>query len=145
MNDMCDMSQFVVVVPVTNESSATLAENFFQHVRMKFGFCHLVVIDDGTPFKGAFVAICTALDLNYEILAKRSHKGLTVEHFHRFLNKAVTIAVEDRQSNDVFFPAGITAGYAWNSAPIDSTNILRSTVAIGREFLFPIDIATHSE
>ena len=53
MNAMCDMSQFVVVVPVTNESSAILAENCFQHVLMKFGLCHLVVIDDGTPFKGA--------------------------------------------------------------------------------------------
>ena len=78
-NAMCDMSQFVVVVPVTNESSAILAENFFQHVLMKFGLCHLVVINDGTPFKNAFVAMCTALDLNYEILAKRNHKGLTVE------------------------------------------------------------------
>ena len=36
MNAICDMSQFVVVVPVTNESSTTLAENFFQYVFMKF-------------------------------------------------------------------------------------------------------------
>ena len=107
---------------------------------MKFGVCHLVVIDDGTPFKDAFVAMCTALDLNYDILAKRNHKGLTVEHFHRFLNKAMTIAIENRQSNDVFVPAGIAVGYAWNSAPMHSTDILRSTVAIGREFRFTIDI-----
>ena len=140
MNAMCDMSQFVVVVPVTNESSSTLAENFFQHVLMKFGLCHLVVIDDGTPFKGAFVATCTTLDLNYDILTKRNHKGLTAKHFRRFLNKAVTIAMEDRQSNDVFVPAGIAAGYAWNGVPKYGTNILRSTVAIGREFRFPIDI-----
>ena len=102
--------------------------------------CHLVVIYDDTPFKGTFVAICTSLDLPYDILAKRNHKGLTVEHFHRFLNKAVTIVIEDRQSNDVFVPPGIAAGYAWNSASIDGTDILRSTVAIDREFRFPIDI-----
>jgi len=48
--------------------------------------------------------------------------------------------MEDRQSNDVFFFAGIAAGYAWNSAPIDRTNILRGTVAVGREFQFLIDI-----
>ena len=74
---------------------------------VKFGLCPLVVIDDGTPFKGAFVAMCTALDLNYDILAKRNHEGLSVEHFHRFLNKVVTIAMEDRQSNDVFVPSEI--------------------------------------
>ena len=54
-----------------------------------------------------------------------------MEHFHRFLNKATTIAMEDRQSNDVFVPTGIAAGYAWNSAPIDIAESLRCTVAIG--------------
>ena len=28
MNDMCDMSQFVVVIPVTNEYSATLTDKY---------------------------------------------------------------------------------------------------------------------
>ena len=97
-------------------------------------------IDDGTPCKGDFVTICTSLDLNYDILTKRNHKKLTVEHFHYFLNKAVTIAIEDRQSNDVFVPAEIAAGYAWNSAPINRTDILRNTIAIGREFRFHINI-----
>ena len=137
MNTMCDMSQFVVVVPVPNESSTTLASFFMQHVLMKFGICHLVVLDDGSPFKGAFIAMCDALNLNYDVLAKRNHKGLTVEHFHRFLNKSVTIAAEDRGTNDIFVPAGIAARYAWNSAPIDGTDILRSIPAIGRELHFP--------
>ena len=140
MNTMCDMSQFVVVVPVPNESSATLAEFFMQHVLMKFGLCHLAVLDDGSPFKGAFIAMCISLSLNHDVLAKRNHKGLTVEHFHRFLNKSVTIAAEDRGTNDIFVPAGIAAGYVWNSAPIDGTDILRSIPAIGRELYFPIDI-----
>ena len=104
---------------------------------MKFGLCHLVVINNGTLFIRAFVTMCKALDLNYDILTKRNNKGLTVGHFHCFLNKAVKIEIEDRQSNDVFVPAGIVAGYVWNSAPIDGTDILRSTIAIGREFRFP--------
>ena len=107
---------------------------------MKFGLCHLVVIDDGTPSKGTFVAMCKALDLNFKIRTKRNHRGLTVEHFHRFFNKAVTIAIEDRKSDDVFVPAGIAAGDAWNSAHIDGTGILRSTVAICGEFRFFIHI-----
>ena len=37
-----------------------------------------------------------------DILAKRDHKGLLVDKFHRFLNKAITIAVEDRGINDIF-------------------------------------------
>ena len=107
---------------------------------MKFGLCHLVVLDDGNPFKGAFVAMCKSLKVNYDILAKRKYNGLSVEHFQRFLNKVIKISMEDRQSNDVFVPTGIAAGYAWNSASIDGTDILRSTVAVGRKFRFPIDI-----
>ena len=112
MNTMCDMSQFVVVVPVPDESSATLASFFMQYVIMKFGICHLVVLDDGSPFKGSFIAMCDTLNLNYDVFAKRNHKGLTAEQFHRFLNKSITIDAEDRGTNDAFVPAGIAAGYA---------------------------------
>ena len=122
MNVMCDMTQFAVVV------------------RVKFGVCHLVILDDGSPFKGVFSAICKALRINYEILAKRNHKGLLVEKFHRFLNKVITIAAEDRGTNDIFVAAGVVAGYAWNSSPIDRTDILRSVPAIGRKLRFTLDV-----
>ena len=48
---MCDMSPFVVAIPVPDESSATLAPCFMQHGLMKFCLCHLVALDDGTPSK----------------------------------------------------------------------------------------------
>ena len=54
INVMCNMAQFVVVVPVPNEVASTLAESFMQHVLLKFGICHLVILDDGSPFKGVF-------------------------------------------------------------------------------------------
>ena len=77
---------------------------------MKFGVCHLVVVNDGTLFKGVFVAMCKSLDLNYDNLVKRNHKEIIVKHFHCFLNKSVIIAMEGRDSNDVFVPAEIAAG-----------------------------------
>ena len=46
MNAICDMSQFVVVVPVPDESSAILASYFLQHVLIKFGLCYFVVLDE---------------------------------------------------------------------------------------------------
>ena len=84
--------------------------------------------------------MCKSLRLNYDIFAKRNHIGLTVEHFHRFLNKSVTFAAEECEVNDIFAPVNITFGYVWNSAPIDGINIIRSIPAIGRELRFPIDI-----
>ena len=85
--------------------------------------------------------MCDALNLNYDVLAKRKHKGLTVEYFHLLLNKSVTIAAEERSTNDIFVPVGVVAGYAYNKAPIDGTNILCSIPAIGRRLRFPIDIS----
>ena len=131
------MSQFVVVVPVPG---VTLKSYFMQHVLMKFGLYHLAVLDDGTPFKGAFIVMCQAVNLNYDILAKRNHKGLSVENFRLFLNKSVTIAAEERGTVNTFVPGGIAAGYAWNSVPIDGIDILRSIPTIGRELKFPLDI-----
>ena len=84
--------------------------------------------------------MCKVLKLTYDVLVKRNHKGSSVEHFHRFLNKATTITMEDRQSNDVFVPPAIAAGYTRISVHIDGTNILRSPIAIGWEFRFPIVI-----
>ena len=139
-NTMCDTSQFIVVVPVPNESSATLASFFMQHVLMKFDICHLVVLDDGRPVKGKFIAMWDALNLNYDVLSKRNHKSLTMDHFDRFLNKSITIAAENRSTNNIFVPTGIASGYAWNSVPICGIDIFRSIPAIGRELHFPIEI-----
>ena len=111
-----------------------------QDVLLKFGICLLVVIDGGTPFKAAFTAACESLKIPFDCAAKRNHKSLLIEKFHRFLNKAVTIAASDRDTLDCFVEAGISTGYTWNSVPIDGTDIIRSIPVIGRELHFPLDI-----
>ena len=140
MNTVCDTNQFVVIIPVPNESSAILASYFMQHVWMKLGLCHLVVLDDGSPFKGSFITRCKSLNLNHDFITKYNHEGLTAEQFHRFLNKSITIAVEERGINDIFVPNGNVVGYVWNNTPIHGTNILPSIPAIGQELHFSIDI-----
>ena len=140
MNIMCDMTQFVVIVPVPDETLATLAEYFMQDVLSKFVIFHRLMLDGGSPFKDVFTAMCKSLNINYDALAKRNHKGLLVENFHRFINMAITIAAEDRETSDLFVAAGVAAGYAWNSSPIDGTDILRSIYEIDRELRFPLDI-----
>lgn len=62
-----------------------------------------------------------------------------MENVHHFLNKSVTIDAEERDTNDIFVLVGIATGYAWNSAPIDGTDNIRSIPAVGRELHFPID------
>ena len=79
---------------------------------MKFGLWHLVILDDGVPFKGAFIDMYQALNLNNNILAKKNHKELIVECVHPFLNKNIPIADEERGTNDIFVPTNIAVDYA---------------------------------
>jgi hypothetical protein len=65
---------------------------------------------------------------------------LVVERFRVFLNKTLRIATNDRDSiKCVYIPASALAAFAWNSVPIDRTDIVHSVPAVGREFKFPFD------
>ena len=81
MNTMRDMNQFVVVVPIPDETSTTLSNYYMEHVLKKSSLCHLVVIDDITPFKETFISMCQALNLNCDILATRNYKGLRLNAY----------------------------------------------------------------
>eukprot|EP00978_Attheya_sp_CCMP212_P008208 scaffold19187_cov69-Attheya_sp.AAC.2 len=140
MKCMCDMTQFVVVVPVQQTTTAYLARMFMEHVLMKFGVCAIVVVDEGSTFNPAFVDMCACLKLRCHVCARGNHKAVGVEHFHKFLNRAVTIVSNDRGTPAVFVEASVTAAYAWNASLIDGTEIVCSIPAIGHQLKFPLDI-----
>ena len=68
------------------------------------------------------------------------HRGLSVERYHRFLNKTQAIVGNNRGTHKVFIQNAKTSQYAWNSAPIDNTDIQQSIAAVGREFRFLLDV-----
>ena len=76
---MCDIIQFIITVPLSGCTSAIISQYVMQDVLMKFGLCHLVVIDDIILFKSDFTAMCDYLIINYEVVTKRNHKGVSVE------------------------------------------------------------------
>jgi hypothetical protein len=138
---MCDLTGFIVQTAVTDITSHELARVFYQEFLLKFGMCGMVVVDAGSNFLSVFAAMCDVLSIRFHAAAKRNHKAVSVERYFRFLNKAVAIAINDRDDPTVWVPACMTASYAWNSGPIDDTDILRSVAAVGRPFLFPIDVS----
>jgi hypothetical protein len=93
------------------------------------------------PSKVFFKEVCLLLNINFHVAAKGNHKAVSVEHLHQFLNKAVTIAANDRGTNTIFVEAAHTAAYAylahtaayaWNSSPIAGNDIIWSVPAAGR-------------
>ena len=75
---MCDMNQFVVVIPVTNETSVTRVDHFIQHVILKFDSYYLVILDDDIPFKSVFCSMYKILNINLGILTNK-YKGIIVK------------------------------------------------------------------
>ena len=60
--------------------------------------------------------------------------------FIAFLNKNVTIVAVECVTTNTFVSAGIVARYAWNSVPVDDTNILRNIPEMDRELTLTLDI-----
>ena len=65
MNSMCDLTRFVVSSITYSIDSATLVQLFILDVVLSFGMCSVVVINDELTFKGAFIAMCQALNIFY--------------------------------------------------------------------------------
>ena len=140
LNCMDDLTQFVVSSPTYDVTAHNLAQLFMSDVILSFGMCAVVVVDEGSNFKSVFVDMCTALNITCWTLARGNHKGNSCERYHRFLNKTQTINGGNRGTHTGFAQNAKTSQYAWNSAPIDNTDVTRSMAAVGREFRFPLDV-----
>ena len=84
--------------------------------------------------------MCTPLKLNFWPLSHKNHKGLSVERYHRFLKKTHTIVSQDRGTHHSFLENHKTSQYAWNSSPINYTDIPCCVSAVDRNFKFPINV-----
>jgi hypothetical protein len=140
LNAMCDMTQFIVSAPVRNLEATHVARAFMEAVLLKFGLCLMVVVDEGKEFCGLFRSMCRHLNIRCHVVAKRNHKAVGVERYHRFLNHAQRICAEERGTPASFVECGMTTAYAWNASPIDGTEIIRSVPAIGRALRFSLDV-----
>ena len=100
----------------------------------------MVVVDVDSCFRSTFEVMCNILKMIFWSLSHGNHKENNVYHYHRFLNKTQTIGGQDRGRHKIFHQNIKTSQYAWNSAKIDDTYILRCVVPVGREFRFLLDI-----
>ena len=133
------MTGFAAATFVNALDSETMTRAVFTAFFITHGLPRLVIIDSGSEFAGAVKTLCQNIGLPYYTVSKGNHKAILCERFHRYLNKIQRKHAADCETFQDFMFVTIFAVYAWNSAPVDGTNIVRSYAAIGREFPFPID------
>ena len=137
---MCDLTQFFISIIMKEANSMNLGKLFMEQVVLSFGMVAVVVVDADSKFLHFFKNVCKQLDINLWPLSRGNHKGMSVKCYHRFLNKTQTINDEDRGSHHTIIENSKTSQYAWNSVPIDNTDIPRYVAAVGRHFKFPMDV-----
>jgi len=109
------------------------------------GLPTLILIDQGSEFKGMLTSFCTELGIRFEVVAPEQHDGILCERFHRYLNKVMRIIGADRKGFDQWKQDRSFATYAWNAAPVDGTDIARSIPAKMRTFRFPLELQAEHE
>ena len=129
-----------ISILVQETTTEMLGKLFLENVVFTFGMVSVVVVDAESKFLGMFEEMCKAFGFKFWALSRGNHKGNRVEKYHRFLNKTQTIVGQERGTHLSFIENCKTSQYAWNSAPIDDTDIPRSLAAVGRHFKFPMDI-----
>lgn len=95
---MCNITQFVTTTLIDGCNSLIIDQHFIQNDLMNFILYHLVIIDDGTPFKCVFTVICDFLQMKFAVF---------VEIFYRFFNEIVTIVSNDMDAISIFAEDGI--------------------------------------
>jgi hypothetical protein len=133
------MTGFAAATFVDALDSETMTRAAFAAFFITHGLPRLVIIDSGSEFAGALQALCQNIGIPHYTVSKGNHKAIICERFHRYLNKVQRIHAADCETFQEFMFGTIFAVYAWNSAPVDGTDVVRSYAAIGREFPFPID------
>ena len=84
---MCDLTQFVISIIVSDVHSEPLGKLFMKQVVFSFGIVTVIVVDADSKFLVLFEEMFNALGLKLWALSRSNHKGLSVEHYHIFLNK----------------------------------------------------------
>jgi hypothetical protein len=145
LTSLCNMTGFASMAFVQEITSDLIARLAFSHCFVPNGLPKLIIIDDGSEFKGVLRQACETLGIQYYVACPEAHNAVLAERFHRYLNKVAKIGVIDHQTYEQWRMDALFACYAWNASPIDGTDIIRSFAAKSRTFRFPLDIQTDHE
>jgi hypothetical protein len=104
------------------------------------GFPKLILVDEGSEFKGELVTFCETLGIHYHVVSPEAHNGILCERFHKYLNKVLRLMGADLETHERWVMNILFAVYAWNASPIDGTDIIRSFAAKARTFRFPLEV-----
>ena len=140
LTSLCNTTSFATTAEISQVNSEEVRDKAFQQILVPNGLPLIIIIDQGSEFKGLLTGFCMELGIRFEVVSPEQHDGILCERFHRYLNKVMRIIGADRKGFDQWKLDRSFATYAWNAAPVDGTDIARSIPAKMRTFRFPLEL-----
>jgi len=100
LTSLCNTTSFATTAEISQVNSEEVRDKTFQQIMVPNGLPTLILIDQGSEFKGMLTSFCTELGIRFEVVAPEQHDGILCERFHRYLNKVMRIIGADRKGFD---------------------------------------------
>lgn len=112
----CDFSKFIIMVPIPDKSSRTIAQAVLENCILNFGPMQFIKTDQGTEYKGVFDELCNLLNINHKCSTAYHPQTIgALERNHRCLNEYLRIFTNEARNNwDDWMPF---YSFAYNTTP----------------------------
>ena len=101
----CNLTKFVIIVHITDESSSTIAKAVVQNCILNFGPMKGIKTDQGREYNGVFDEVCKLLSINH-VCATAYHPQTigALERNHRCLNEYLRIFCNETNTDHNYTP-----------------------------------------
>lgn len=98
---ICDLTKFLITIPVPNKEAKTIAEAIFEHAILLYGPMKNILTDRGTEYKNQLMnEICRLLNISQRFSTAYHHETLgSIERNHRILNEYLRSYISENQDN----------------------------------------------
>lgn len=127
----CDFTKFVIIIPIPDKFSLTVAKAVVQHCILNFGPMKSIKTDQGTEYKGVFDEVCKLLSITHTCSTAYHPQTIgALERNHRCLNEYLRIFCNDSKTDwDEFMPYYC---FAYNTTPSADHNYTPYELIFGR-------------
>lgn len=119
---ICNLSKFLIIVPIENKEANTVAQAIVNNVFLSFGLCHTVLTDMGTEYiNQVFTEITKLLNITHlRSTPYHPHTMGTIERSHRTLNEYLRMHLNPELNDwDIFIKY---FSFSYNITPHTSFN-----------------------
>lgn len=118
---ICDLSKYLVTVPVTDKSAKSIAKAIFENLILQFGPINNIRTDRGTEYNNKLInEICNLLNIRHDISTAYHHQTVgSIERNHRTLNEYIRIYVTNIAQWDEYMQYYT---YCYNTSKHDAFN-----------------------